>query len=187
MLALFLAADRYDHGSKASFDTYARYWVDKYCRLYLDEIIGSVPRTGHMGIEEEGINAEGEPWVVYKPRRSVMDLFNAALAGIRSYRGGAAGGMAVFDAQLMLPGPNPDDEQIDVFSTEGPTREYLQRRVGVGGARFPWDRAERSKPVSNEVIAPWDKPNPLDDVEFTRGKRESASRTRWRCTARPRH
>ena len=81
VLALFLAADRYDHGGKASFDTYARYWVDKYCRLYLDEIIGSVPRTGHMGIEEEGINAEGEPWVVYKPRRSVMDLFNAALAG----------------------------------------------------------------------------------------------------------
>ena len=176
VLALFVAADRYDHGSKATFDTYAGYWVDKYCRLYLNEIIGSVPRTGHMGVEEEGINAEGERWVVYKPRRSVMDLFDAALARIRQYRGRAAGGMAVFDAQLMLPGSNPDDEQIDVFSTEGPTREYLQRRVGVGGARFPW--TELDKPVSDEVIAPWDKPNPLDDVEFTRGKREF-SRT-WR-------
>ena len=66
-----------------------------------------------------------------------MDLFSAALAGIRSYRGGAAGGMAVFDAQLTLPGPNPGDEQIDVFSTEGPTREYLQRKVGL--TRFPWE------------------------------------------------
>jgi hypothetical protein len=166
VLALFLAADRYDHGSKASFATYARYWIDKYCRLYLDEIIGSVPRTGHMGVEEEGDSDCGH-WVVDKPRRSVMDLLNAALVGTRLYRGNAAGGMAVFDGQLMLPGPNPGDKEIDVFSTEGPTREYLQRHVGVGGARFIWP-----KKVSREVVAPWLKPNPLDDVEFTRGRRE---------------
>ena len=45
---------------------------------------------------------------------------SAALEGVRQYRGGEAGGMPVFDGQLMLPGPNPDDEQIDVLSTEGP-------------------------------------------------------------------
>src|SRR6476646_7172372 len=42
VLALFLAADRYDHRSRASFDTYARFWIDKFCRLYLEEIIGIV-------------------------------------------------------------------------------------------------------------------------------------------------
>ena len=163
VLALFLAADRYDHSSKASFDTYARYWIDKYCRLYLDEIIGIVPRTGHMGPDPScpGLDL---------PRRSVMDLLDHALAGNRQTRGKAAGGMAVFDAQLMLPGPNPDDKPIDVFSTEGPTREYLQRRVGVGGARFVWPKV-----VSREVMAPWideSKARPTDAVEFTRGVRD---------------
>jgi hypothetical protein len=117
----------------------------------------------------------------------------------------------------MLPGPNPGDKEIDVFSTEGPTREYLQRKP-VTLKRYPWEdlgayqgdgslwplnivskkqrggitrarlaqiervRAEFgikqlmgdriAMTISQEVIAPWLKPNPLDDVEFTRGKRE---------------
>jgi hypothetical protein len=127
VLALFLAAERYDHSSKASFDTYARYWIDKYCRLYLDEIIGIVPRTGHMGPDPSSRGLD-------LPRRSVMDLLDHALAGNRQTRGNAAGGMAVFDAQLMLQGPNLDNEPIDVFSTEGPTREYLQRPVAAQGS-----------------------------------------------------
>ena len=70
----------------------------------------------------------------------------------------------MFDAQLTLPGPNPGDEQIDVFSTEGPTREYLQRKVGL--TRFPWeDRSWNGvtvlhMPITQEVIAPWDTAQP---------------------------
>jgi len=181
---LLVAANRFDPSLGYRFSTHANDWVDKYIRLYCEEIVGVVPRTGHMGIEEQGINSEGEPWIVYKPRRSVMDLIEAALDGRRLYRGKAAGGMAVFDAGLLIDGKEAEDgstlPDFEYLSSEGPTREYLQRRVGVGGARFIWkdqgsDAGPRIyMPISREVVAPWDKPDPIDEVEFTRGKREEA-------------
>jgi hypothetical protein len=132
-LAMFIAADRYS--GKGAFSTYANFWIRKYVQLYLEEIIGVVPRTGHMGIEEQGVGECG-PWVVYKPRRSVMELMYAALAGHRNYRGKAAGGMAVFDTGLT----NPGDKEIEVVGSDGQTNperlDYLQRHVGLKD--YPW-------------------------------------------------
>jgi hypothetical protein len=125
-------------------------------QLYGEEIVSVVPRAGDK---------------LDLGRVSVMDRIDAALEGRRLYRGKAAAGMAVFDAGFFLDGIETEVgsklPNFEYLSTEGPTREYLQRHVGVGGARFVWP-----KTVSREVIAPWEKPNPLDDVEFTRGKRE---------------
>ena len=140
MLGLIVAADRYKPRSGNAFITYANFWVKKFISLYLEEIIGNVPRTGHMGIKEQGINSEGEPWVVYKPRRSVMDIVEAALDGHRLYRGKAAGGMAFFDSGFSIPGPNSGDKEIEVVGSDGltdPNRlDYLQRRVTKKD--YPW-------------------------------------------------
>jgi hypothetical protein len=71
-------------------------------------------------------------------RRSVMDLFEAALDGDRQYRGKAAL-PAVFDAKLLLDGIENEDGKLPDFeylSTEGPTREYLQRPVRQ--KLYPW-------------------------------------------------
>jgi DNA-directed RNA polymerase, sigma subunit (sigma70/sigma32) len=139
-LVLFIAADRYDPESGWAFSTYANFWIKKLVRLYLEELICIVPRTGHMGVEEEGTNAEGEKWVVYKPRRSVMDHVDAALDRRRLFRGKAAGGMAIFDQSLTIPGPNPGDKEIETVGTDGPTlnpgMDYLQRRVSF--RLYPW-------------------------------------------------
>jgi hypothetical protein len=138
-MAMFIAEQRYDPKTGYAFSTYANPWIKKFIRLYLEELLGVVPRTGHMGIEAQGVGPCG-PWVVYKPRRSVMDLLDAAIDGRRLYRGKAAGGMAVFDSGLTIPGPNPGDKEIELVSTEGPTDatrlDYLQRRVGK--LDFPW-------------------------------------------------
>ena len=140
VLGLIVAADRYKPRSGNAFITYANFWVKKFISLYLEEIIGNVPRTGHMGIKEQGINSEGEPWVVYKPRRSVMDIVEAALDGHRLYRGKAAGGMAFFDSGFSIPGPNSGDKEIEVVGSDGltdPNRlDYLQRRVTKKD--YPW-------------------------------------------------
>ena len=76
----------------------------KYIRLYCDEIVSVVPRTGHMGPDPScpGLDL---------PRRSVMDQIEAALAGVRLYRGKAAGGMAVFDAGLVIGGKETERQQ----------------------------------------------------------------------------
>ena len=163
IFGLFVAADRFNPASGYRFSTYANDWVRKYIQLYCEEMVSVVPRTGDLGPD--------------KPRRSVMDIIDAALSGVRLYRGKAARGMAVFDAGLVIDGKETDGSgklpDFEYLSTEGPTREYLQRRVGVGGARFPWPASgPTAMVVSREVIAPWVKPNPLDDVEFTRGKRD---------------
>jgi hypothetical protein len=138
-LGLFIAADRYDRKSGLAFSTYANYWIKKFVRLYLEELIGVVPRTGDMGIEEQGVGPCGR-WVVDKPRRSVMDLLNAALEQRRLYRGKAAGGMAMFDGPITIPGPNFGDKEIEVVGTDGQTNperlDYLQRRVGKKD--YPW-------------------------------------------------
>jgi Sigma-70 region 2 len=156
IFGLFVAADRFNPASGHRFSTYANKWVRNYIQLYGEEIVSVVPRAGDK---------------LDLGRVSVMDRIDAALEGRRLYRGKAAAGMAVFDAGFFLDGIETEDgsklPNFEYLSTEGPTREYLQRRVGVGGARFVWP-----KTVSREVIAPWEKPNPLDDVEFTRGKRE---------------
>jgi hypothetical protein len=194
IFGLFVAADRFKAQSGCKFSTYADEWVRKYILLYCEEIVSVVPRTGDKG--DIG-------------RVSVMDRIDAALVGERLTRGNAAGGMAVFDAGLQINGIETEDgtklPDFDYLSTEGPTREYLQRRVGNGGARFPWqdvgaahddktfaflrhadgkirvaaivdtptDGARLHMPISREVMTPWDKPNPADDVEFTRGKRDA--------------
>jgi hypothetical protein len=166
IFGLFVAADRFNPESGYRFSTYADKWVRKYVQLYCEEIVSCVPRTGHMGIEEQGVGPCG-PWVVYKPRRSVMDIIDAALARVRLYRGKAAGGMAVFDAGFLLDGIETEGGKLPDFeylSTEGPTREYLQRRVGFGGARFVWPKV-----VSREVMAPWideRKARPTDFIEL---------------------
>jgi hypothetical protein len=125
VFGLLVAADRYDP-SRGKFSTYANNWVRKYIRLYLEEIIGVVPRTGDMGDD--------------KPRRSVMDLVDAALNGVRLHRGKAAAGTALFDASLTIPGPNRGDKEIETVGTDGPTDptrlDYLQRRVGQ--TLYPW-------------------------------------------------
>lgn len=125
-LGLFIAADRYEASLGFAFRTYANFWIKKFIRLYLDEIASIVPRTGHMGED--------------KPRRSVMDIFDAAIEGRRLFRGKAAGRMAVFDGGISIPGPNPSDNEIEVVGTDGPTDsvrlEYLQRHVAQD--LFPW-------------------------------------------------
>jgi hypothetical protein len=92
-----------------------------------------------MGIEEQGVGPCGL-WVVYKPRRSVMDMLDAAIEQRRLYRGGAAGGEAIFDASITIPGSEPDDKEIETVGSDGPTlnpgMDYLQRRVSFN--RYPW-------------------------------------------------
>jgi hypothetical protein len=109
-------------------------------QLFCEEIVSVIPRTGHMGVEEQGVGPCGE-WVVYKPRRSVMDRIDAALAGVKLYRGKAAGGMAVFDAGFFLDGKETDGHgklpDFEYLGTEGPTRKYLQRRVTQ--KLYPWE------------------------------------------------
>jgi hypothetical protein len=250
IFGLFVAADRFNLKSGYRFSTYASDWIGKYVQLFAEELVGIVPRSGDMGIEEQGYVIDwSDPdgnwftvdvtkrhkgarhWVVYKPRRSVMDRIDAALVGERLYRGKAAGGMAVFDAGLFLDGIETEADgkrpDFEYLSTEGPTRKYLQRHVGEGGARFKWEdhgayradgtswppnvtdftrarlnqirllRAEFGiaqeivgdrialKALSREVIAPWDKPNPLDDVEFTRGKRDDDAKLAFYRNACP--
>jgi hypothetical protein len=116
---LFIAADRYKPDSGWAFSTYANYWIKKFIRLYLDEIIGIVPRTGHMGDDE--------------PRRSVMDLVDAALNHRRQYRGKAAGGMSRFDSSLTI---EVGDDDIEV-SSDPKRLDYLQRRVSE--TLYPWN------------------------------------------------
>jgi Sigma-70 region 2 len=134
-LALFIAADRYDPKSGKAFSTYANFWIKKFVRLYLEELISIVPRTG----DKDG-----------GPRVSVMDRVDAALEGRRLYRGKASGGMAMFDCSLALFGPkNEGDKEIEVIGTGGitdPTRlDYLQRHVGQ--TIYPWrDMGSRSVP-----------------------------------------
>ena len=109
-----------------------------------------------------------------------MDRFNAALEGRRLLRGLASKGMSTFDYRLLVDGQLDADgnkmPDFEIYSTDGPTREYLQRRVTFRA--WPWTdlgsgfQPRMDMPITREVIAPWDKPNPLDDVEFTRGKRE---------------
>jgi hypothetical protein len=70
-----------------------------------------------------------------------MDLLDAALEQRPVYRGKAAGGMALFDGPITIPGPNPGDKEIEVVGTDGQTNperlDYLQRRVG--NKDFPWN------------------------------------------------
>jgi hypothetical protein len=123
-LGLFIAANRFNPYSSWRFSTYANVWVKKFIRLYAEELVSVVPRTGDRGA---GL-----------PRRSVMDLFEAALDGDRQYRGKAAL-PAVFDAKLLLDGIENEDGKLPDFeylSTEGPTREYLQRPVRQ--KLYPW-------------------------------------------------
>jgi hypothetical protein len=160
-LGLFVAANRFNPALGYRFSTNANRWVRKYIQLYCEEIVGVVPRTGHRGPDP---NCPG----LDLPRLSVMDRIEAAIEGRRLYRGKAAGGMAVFDAGFFIDGiETPEGGKLPNFeylSTEGPTREYLQRRVGVGGARFVWP-----KQVSREVIAPWvPADRPTDLIELPR-------------------
>ena len=132
VFGLFIAAARYDR-KKGAFSTYANRWIKKFIRLYLEEIIAIVPRTGLKG----------------DSRVSVMDRVDAALDGRRLYRGKAAGGMAIFDQSLTIPGPESDDKEIETVGTDGPTlnpgMDYLQRRVSF--SQFPWvDMGSRSVP-----------------------------------------
>jgi hypothetical protein len=125
VFGLYIAADRYNP-SMGAFSTYANYWVKKFIRLYLDEIIGTIPRTGHMGDD--------------LPRRSVMDLVDAALDRKRLYRGKAASPV-LFDYGLTsFFTPGDDRDEFEIVSDEGPTDptrlDYLQRRVGIKD--FPW-------------------------------------------------
>jgi hypothetical protein len=99
VFGLLIAADRYKPDSGWAFSTYANFWIKKFIRLYLDEIIGIVPRTGHMGDD--------------KPRRSVMDLVDAALDRRPQYRGKAAGGTSLFDSGLTI---EVGDDEIEVGS-----------------------------------------------------------------------
>jgi hypothetical protein len=130
---LFVAADRYNPYSGYAFSTYANYWIKKFVKLHLDEIISIVPRTGY---KDDG-------------RVSVMDRVNAALERRRLYRGKAAGGMAMFDQSITIAGPNPGDKEIETVGTDGPTLnpgfDYLQRRVSFN--LYPWiDMGTRSTP-----------------------------------------
>jgi hypothetical protein len=134
IFGLFVAADRFNPALGYRFSTYADKWVRKYIQLYCEEIVSVVPRTGHMGPDPScpGLDL---------PRRSVMDLIEAALQGRRQYRGKAAGGMAVFDAGSLIDGIETDGDgklpNFEYLSTEGPTREYLQRRVTQ--KLYPWE------------------------------------------------
>jgi hypothetical protein len=83
--------------------------VKKFVRLYAEELVSVVPRTGNR---HDG------------SRRSVTDLLEAALASDRQYRGCAAES-AVFDAGLLIDG------------IDGPTRKYLQRQVTL--KLYPWE------------------------------------------------
>jgi hypothetical protein len=69
-----------------------------------------------------------------------MDRVNAALDRRRLYRGKAAGGMAMFDQSITIPGSESDDEEIETVGTDGPTlnpgMDYLQRRVSFN--LYPW-------------------------------------------------
>jgi hypothetical protein len=129
VLGLIVAENRFQLSQGWAFSTYADHYVKKFIRLYLDELVGIVPRTGHMGIAARGKNAEGEEWVVYKPRRSVMDLVDAALAGTRPHRGKAAGGNSQFDSGT----PDDDTSPVDPHLTLG----YLQREVSF--RHYPWE------------------------------------------------
>jgi hypothetical protein len=125
-LALFVAADRYDR-KKGAFSTYANHWIKKLVRLYLEELVSIVPRNG----------------------RRAMDIFDAAIERRRLYRGKAAGGMAMFDQSITIPGPNPGDKEIETVGTDGATLnpgfDYLQRRVSFN--LYPWiDMGTRSTP-----------------------------------------
>jgi hypothetical protein len=128
VFGLFIAADRYRPESGRAFATYANFWVKKFIKLYLEEILGVVPRSG-LKIDD-----------VNEYRVSVLDLVDAALAGHRLYRGMAADGMALFDSGLTIPGPNPGDKEIEVVGSDGPTDptrlDYLQRHVGKN--LYPW-------------------------------------------------
>jgi hypothetical protein len=117
VFGLFIAADRYDP-NEGAFSTYANPWIKKFIRLYLEESISVVPRTGDMGDDE--------------PRPSVMDLVNAALGRRRLQRGKAAGGMAMFDGGL-----EPDDEEDEGEEPKSSTRlDYLQRQYVRSCLRF---------------------------------------------------
>jgi hypothetical protein len=70
IFGLCVAADRFNPKSGCRLSTYANTWVRKYIQLYCEETVSVVPRTGDMGPD--------------LPRRSVMDLIEAALAGERS-------------------------------------------------------------------------------------------------------
>ena len=173
VFGLFIAADRYKPASGWAFSTYANYWIKKFVRLYLDELVGIVPRTGEV--------SDG-------PRRSVMDLVDAALAHRRVYRGKAAGGMPRFDCGLTIPGLNPGDEEIEIVGSDGPTDQtrpdYLQR-CPVGMWLYPWlDMGAHFTPrlalpghpggkahdgPTQEIAYELD---PRDQIDFTRGKRE---------------
>jgi hypothetical protein len=127
VFGLLIAADRYKPSMKRAFSTYANPWVKKFIRLYLEEIIGNVPRAGDMGDDV--------------PRRSVMDQVDAALSRIRLYRGKAAGGPALFDCSITIPGPNPGDKEIEIVGPDGETiserLDYLQRHVSM--RLYPWN------------------------------------------------
>ncbi len=186
-----MAADRFNLKRGYRFSTFASDWIRKYVQLYSEEIVSIIPRSGDMGIEEQGYVIDwSDPdgnwftvdvtkrhkgarhWIVYKPRRSVMDRIDAALVGMRLYRGKAAAGMAVFDAGLFLDGIETEDDgkrpDFEYLSTEGPTREYLQRHVGEGGARFKW-KDEGSYQIHRYSLAtPW----PTNVTDFTEARLE---------------
>jgi hypothetical protein len=75
------------------------------------------------------------------PRRSVMDLVDAALNHVRNHPGKAADGDALFDSSFTMSGPNPGDKEFEIVGSEGQTDaerlNYLQRRVGLKD--FPWE------------------------------------------------
>jgi hypothetical protein len=118
-LGLFIAADRYDP-TKGAFSTYANPWIKKFIRLYLEELVSVGPRND--------------------PNRRVMDIFDAAIEQRRLYRGKAAGGPAIFDGSITIPGRKPKDKEIETVGSDGPTinpgLDYLQRRVSF--RLYPW-------------------------------------------------
>jgi hypothetical protein len=62
-----------------------------------------------------------------------------------------------FDSSLTVTGGNPDDDEIELFGTEGPTRQYLQRKVGL--TTFPWiDVGTYERPRLKMPRGVWNEP-----------------------------
>ena len=153
VFGLLIAADRYKPDSGWAFSTYANFWIKKFIRLYLDEIIGIVPRTGHMGPDPSSFcfNEDGELCWVDFPRRSVMDLVDAALERRKVCRGKASGEMPIFDSGLTISGPNPGDKEIEIVGPDGPTdptRSTAGPRRTARRSRAVQARVQRRAPIT---------------------------------------
>jgi hypothetical protein len=112
-------------------------------------------------------------------RINILERLEAAIAGVRLYRGKAIEGGAQFDS-------GPIDDEPLIGSDGSIELGYLQRRVGM--QRYPWsDAGSRSSPRlllpghaggKAEDGGPKDifyNPDPTDDVEFTGVKHDASS------------